>query len=82
MRNDGYWEHFLSLVEVEYQMLQFKKYGFSFELVPINSFYVNNIGRILNRDQDKAINANFMIIVNDSKGNTLKRVFTTSIPSN
>ena len=63
-------------------MLQFKKYGFSFELVPINSFYVNNIGRILNRDQDKAINTNFMIIVNDSKGNTLKRVFTTSIPSN
>ena len=25
MRNDGYWEHFLSLVEVEYQMLKFKK---------------------------------------------------------
>ena len=75
-------ETFFKFSEVEYQMLQFKKYGFSFELVPINSFYVNNIGRILNRDQDKAINTNFMIIVNDSKGNTLKRVFTTSIPSN
>ena len=39
MRTEGYWEHFLSLVEIEYQMLQYKKMGFAFELVPINSNY-------------------------------------------
>ena len=82
MRTEGYWKHFLSLVEVEYQMLQFKKCGYSFELVPLNSNYVNNIGRILNKSKDTIMNANYIIIVSDSEGNALKKVFTTSIPSN
>ena len=32
MRTEGYWNHFLKLVEVEYQILQYKKMGFIFEL--------------------------------------------------
>ena len=63
-------------------MLQFKKCGYSFELVPLNSNYVNNIGRIQNKSKDTIMNANYIIIISDSEGNALKKVFTTSIPSN
>ena len=80
MRLEGYWNHFLSLVEVEYQMLQYKKLGFKFEFVPFNSFYVNEIGRIINRGEN-AINANYMINVVGPDGNRLKKIFTSSIPS-
>ena len=80
MRTEGYWEHFLSLVKVEYQMLQYKKMGFTFELVPINSNYVNNIGRIINRNNN-AISASYIVNISDGKGNSMKRVFITSVPA-
>ena len=81
MRTEGYWDHFLGLVEVEYQMLQFKKMGFSFEFIPLNTYYVNEVGRAINRGQTLAMNANYMIIVTDPDGYKLRRFFTTSIPS-
>ena len=80
MRTEGYWNHFLRLVEVEYQILQYKKMGFNFELIPLNSKYVNNLGRIINRGLYFTINANFEIKVTDPKGNSLKKVFTSSVP--
>ena len=80
MRTEGYWQHFLSLVEVEYQMLQYKKLGFTFELEPININYVNNIGRIINRGNTIPVSASYIVNISDGKGNFMKRVFITSVP--
>jgi N-acetylmuramoyl-L-alanine amidase CwlA len=80
MRTEGYWNHFMNLVEVEYQMLQYKKIGFSFEFTPLNSKYVNNIGRVINRGFYLPLNANFVVKVTDSKGDSLSEVFSSSIP--
>ena len=81
MRTEGYWNHFLNLVEVEYQMLQYKKLGFRFEFTPINTDYVNNIGRILKRGNHLPLNAIYMIKVIDPDGNELQKTFISSIPS-
>ena len=80
MRTEGYWDHFLSLVEVEYQMLQYKKMGFTFELVPVNSNYVNEIGRVINRGNNISVSASYIVNISDGKGNSLKRVFVCSVP--
>ena len=79
MRLEGYWKHLLSLIEIEYQMLQYKKLGFKFEFIPLNSFYVNKNGRIINRGEN-VTNANYVINVVGPDGSGLKRVFTSSIP--
>jgi hypothetical protein len=68
------------LVEVEYQMLQYKKLGFTFELEPININYVNNIGRIINRGNTIPVSASYIVNISDGKGNFMKRVFITSVP--
>ena len=81
MRTEGYWNHFLTLVEAEYQMLQYIKMGFTFKLIPLNSNYVNEKGRIIHRTQQIAASANFIINIIDPNGNQLKRVFSTSIPA-
>ena len=81
MRTEGYWDHFLSLVEVEYQMLQYKKLGFKFEFIPINSNYVNEKGRVLKHGNILPINAYYTIKVIDPYGNELKNTFATSIPA-
>ena len=81
MRTEGYWTHFLSLVEVEYQMLQYKKMGFSFKLKPLNSDYVDEKGRIIHKTQTIATSANFIIYITGPDGNEIKRVFSTSIPA-
>ena len=81
MRTEGYWDHFLSLVKVEYQMLQYKKLGFKFELIPINSNYVNKIGRVLKKGNNSPINAYYTIKVIDPNGKEQKNTFITSIPA-
>ena len=80
MRTEGYWEHFLDLVKTEYQMLMYKKMGFKFEFTSKDTNYVNNLGRVINRDKSTAINANYIIKVSDSEGNTLEKEFQTVIP--
>lgn len=80
MRTEGYWNHFLELVEVEFQMLQFKKLGFSFEFIPINTYYVNEVGRVINRDHYLSINVNYIIKIIDPDGNKLTKLFSSSIP--
>ena len=81
MRNEGYWNHFLNLVKVEYQMLQYKKMGFQFEFTPLNTDYVNNIGRVLKRGNYLPLSAIYMIKVIDPDGNELQKTFTSFIPS-
>ena len=80
MRTEGYWNHFLDLVKVEYQILQYKKMGFKIEFVPINSNYINKVGRVISQDQYFTTNANYSIKVISPDGNELKRLFSTSIP--
>ena len=80
MRTEGYWDHFMKLVEVEYQMLQYKKMGFSFELTPLKSKYINKIGRVIDRGNNLPMNAYFKIKVTDPEGDSLSRIFYSSIP--
>ena len=80
MRTEGYWEHFLELVKAEYQMLMYKKMGFKFEFTSKDTNYVNNLGRVINRDKTTTINAHYIIKVYDSEGNTLEKEFQTVIP--
>ena len=80
MRTEGYWEHFLDLVRTEYQMLMYKKMGFTFELISYDEDYVNNLGRVINRGKRMVINAHYLIRVTDSEGKFLEKVFCTTIP--
>ena len=66
MRTEGYWNHFLSLVEAEYQMLQYIKMGFTFNLIPLNSNYVNEKCRNIHRNQHSTAADNFIINIIDS----------------
>ena len=81
MRTEGYWNHFLNLVQVEYKMLEFKNKGFTFELIPMNSNSVNQLGRINSKSLDYYTDFYYVIIIHDSDGNSLKRAFTSSISS-
>ena len=77
MRTEGYWNHFMKLVEVEYQILQYKKSGFVFELIPLTTDYVYKNGRIKNitSDYQKII---YNIKVTNSEGNSLIRHFISN----
>ena len=55
MRMNDMWEHFMQLVKIEYQAINFKKQGFSFELVPISNNIINN-GRIINNEENNIFN--------------------------
>ena len=80
MRTEGYWEHFLDLVKVEYQMLMYKKMGFKFEFFSYDEDYVDNLGRVINRGKKLTINSHYLIRVIDPDGNQLEQTFSTAIP--
>lgn len=52
IRMNGFWEHFIDLVKMEYQVLQFKQEGYKIEL-SVNDERVKANGRILLRDFNK-----------------------------
>jgi hypothetical protein len=79
MRTEGYWEHFLDLVKVEYQMLMYKKIGYKFVFTSLSD-YVDNLGRVIGRDKKNMINAHYKIQVIDPYGYTMEREFSTIIP--
>ena len=79
MRTEGYWNHFMKLVEVEYQILQYKKMGFTFELTPLSRYVISN-GRVINTGIYLPVNAIFEVKITDSKGESLSKVFSSSIP--
>ena len=79
MRTEGYWEHFLDLVKVEYQMLMYKKIGYKFVFNSLSD-YVDNLGRVIGRDKKNMINAHYKIQVSDPYGYTMEREFSTIIP--
>ena len=79
MRTEGYWEHFLDLVKVEYQMLMYKKIGYKFVFTSLSD-YVDNLGRVIGRDKKNTINAHYKIQVIDPYGYKMEREFSTIIP--
>ena len=80
MRTEGYWNHFLDLVKVEYQMLKYKQLGFKIEFESYNPDYVDKLGRVIKRGKRIAVNAHYLIRVIDPEGNTLAKEFSTAIP--
>ena len=80
MRTEGYWNHFLDLVKVEYQMLKYKQLGFKIEFESYNPDYVDKLGRVIKRGNRIAVNAHYLIRVIDPEGKTLAKEFSTAIP--
>ena len=74
-RGAGLWEYFKTIVLAEYQILQYKKMGFSFEFKS-NSEYINEKGRII-KPVEKETMITYRIKVTDSHGSGLEEKFTS-----
>ena len=73
-RENGLWGYFKSLILTEYEMLQYKKMGFSFEFVS-ESEYINEKGRVI-KPVDKKTTIKYKIKVKDNNtGNELEKEF-------
>lgn len=76
-RNSGLWEYFKTVVLAEYQMLQYKKMGFTFEFTS-ESEYINEKGRII-KPVEEETTLKYKIKVRDSNGSSLEERFTSYI---
>lgn len=76
-RNSGLWEFFKTVVLAEYQMLQYKKMGFTFEFTS-ESEYINEKGRIIKPVAEETT-LKYKIKVRDSNGSGLEERFTSYI---
>lgn len=47
MREAGMWDHFLNLVQIEYDVLQYIQEGYEVSFTSNNTDYVNNLGRVI-----------------------------------
>ena len=77
-RTANLWDYFKSLVLIEYQMLQYKNQGYSFELKPENLEYINEKGRVLKK-VEFPITINYSIIVKDKNGKSLTKKFNSTL---
>ena len=76
IRTAKLWDYFKSLVLIEYQMLQYKNQGYSFELIPENFKFVNRKGRILKKVEIPTT-INYLIIVKNKNGKSLTKKFSS-----
>ena len=76
-RNSGLWEYFKTVVLAEYQMLQYKKMGFTFEFTS-ESEYINEKGRII-KPVEEETTLKYKIKVRDNNGSGLEERFTSYI---
>lgn len=76
-RNSGLWEYFKTVVLAEYQMLQYKKMGFTIEFTS-ESEYINEKGRII-KPVEEETTLKYKIKVRDSNGSGLEERFTSYI---
>lgn len=76
-RNSGLWEYFKTVVLAEYQILQYKKMGFTFEFTS-ESEYINEKGRIIKPVKEETT-LKYKIKVRDSNGSGLEERFTSYI---
>lgn len=51
LRKNELWDHFMNLIKVEYDFLQFKKQGYKFELEPLTDNVLPN-GRVVNLNKE------------------------------
>lgn len=79
MRTAGRWEYFLDLVKVEYNILQYKKLGFKFELISLNEKLVTNTGRVIKKGSNISLRATYKIRITNKKGEFLEETFTSVI---
>ena len=75
MRHAGLWDYYKTLILAEYQMLQYKNMGFSFEFKS-QSDYINDKGRII-KPVEKETMISYRIKVTDSHGSALDEKFTS-----
>jgi N-acetylmuramoyl-L-alanine amidase CwlA len=68
-RHAGLWGYFKSVVLAEYQILQYKKMGYSFEFKSESEF-VNDKGRVIKAVEKETI-IKYIISIKDKKGNCL-----------
>ena len=76
-RNSGLWEYFKTVVLAEYQILQYKKMGFTFEFTS-ESEYINEKGRVI-KPVEEETTLKYKIKVRDSNGSGLEERFTSYI---
>ena len=76
-RNSGLWEYFKTVVLAEYQILQYKKMGFTFEFAS-ESEYINEKGRII-KPVEEETTLKYKIKVRDNNGSGLEERFTSYI---
>ena len=76
-RNSGLWEYFKTVVLAEYQILQYKKMGFTFEFTS-ESEYINEKGRII-KPVEEETTLKYKIKVRDNNGSGLEERFTSYI---
>ena len=73
-RGNGLWGYFKSLILNEYQMLQYKKMGFSFEFIS-ESEYINEKGRIIKPVDEKTLIEYKIKVKDNNTGNELQKEF-------
>ena len=73
-RGNGLWGYFKSLILNEYQILQYKKMGFSFEFIS-ESEYINEKGRIIKPVDEKTLIEYKIKVKDNNTGNELEKEF-------
>ena len=77
IRTHKLWDFFKELILVEYQILQYKNIGYSFEFKSESEF-VNEKGRIIKAVENETI-VKYIIIIKDKNGNSLDKSFESCV---
>ena len=77
IRTHKLWDFFKELILVEYQILQYKNIGYSFEFKSESEF-VNDKGRVIKAVENDTI-VKYIIIIKDKNGNSLGKSFESCV---
>ena len=77
IRTHKLWDFFKELILIEFQMLQFKNMGYSFEFKSESEF-VNDKGRVI-KPVEKETNVKFIITIKNKNGNCLDKNFFSCV---
>ena len=75
-RTANLWDYFKSLVLAEYQMLNYKNLGFTFEFKSEDEKYVNEKGRVILKAETPTF-VHYSITVRDKDGRSLTETFSS-----
>ena len=79
-RTANLWDYFKSLVLAEYQMLNYKNLGYTFEFKSENEKYINEKGRVILKPEIPT-NVSYSITVRDNDGNKFTKSFSSLLLS-